>query len=1195
MLFALQLLSIVADAQNVSTRNIYMQGGDLYNNGNVKRITSSREEFLRYLNSPVFLNALEIKDVKNIEEGETISFYCYTDDFTFIGTTAKYNLLEGTVWVKIKLENEHSYTGTKELTVTYVTNGFPDTKNTYTSLSRLSFCYEVFDEIGETEPSNTGNERHFDNGMLILPPNYSNTGEPVRLVIFAHGSGGFSWTSSGSYKDLLEFVASNGYAVCDCCGMSDKYSIGELAPPISDARHNLMSISCYCSMYEFLMKNFNLKDDGCFMFGKSNGGIATTYISQAQPIPIIASAALAPSISIIESLRYTRGGSLQYWTDRLGLNVDCSNVEKNTHFYKVESSNQDIVNYLKSHANVFAHIDPFVMQTDIDANELATAFFSKPYLEADKNVEVSKIISNSKNEQTCPMMIFHALDDRAVPYEITKWYVEMCKKADSPCFLRTIPSGFGGHHAVDTDEKAPKVTFTTKFGETVQIVETYAELVEWFNMFNSQNSEVYKFKLVYYVDGEFYKSMDVAYGTTITPEVEPAKEGYTFSGWSEIPKKMPPMDVAVTGNFTANKYKLIYMVDGANYKTSDIEYGTAITLEETPTKEGYTFSGWNEIPTTMPAKDVTITGTFSINKYKLIYKVDGADYKIYEIEYGATITVDATPIKEGYSFSGWSDIPATMPANDVTVTGTFVANKYKLVYQVDGADYKSSDVEYGAAITPEANPTKVGHTFSGWGTIPATMPAHDVYVNGTFSKGNYKLTYKVDGVDYKTISYDYGSPVTPEAAPIKEGYSFSGWSDIPATMPANDVTVTGTFVANKYKLIYQVNGADYKSYEVEYGAAITPEAAPTKEGYSFSGWSDIPSTMPAKDVTITGTFSINKYKLIYQVDGADYRTYEVEYGATITVDATPIKEGYSFSGWSDIPATMPANDVTVTGTFVANKYKLIYQVNGADYKSYEVEYGAAITPEAAPTKEGYSFSGWSDIPSTMPAKDVTITGSFTQVDYEIEGIKYEVSGNDVSIIEADDTSGDVKISSTVVINDKTYTVTSIANGAFKNNTKMTSVTIPNSVTSIGDNAFNGCSKLSEISIGSAVTTIGSKAFANIKPVATTRGDDGLKISCYALSVPTTAADAFDNTPIGNATLLVDDNFVSSYKSTAPWSGFGTIMGFNEATGIKSIRIDSQNAIIYDMRGNRIDQPQRGVNIIRMNDGTTRKVVVGSER
>ena len=136
------------------TRSIYLQGGDLYDNGNVKRITKSREKFLNYLNTPLFLNALEIKDVINIEEGEKILFYCYGDDFTFIGKTTQYNLLEGTVWVKIKLESEKSYTGTKELTVTYVTNGFPDAKNTYTSLSRLSFSYEVFDEIGKTDSSN---------------------------------------------------------------------------------------------------------------------------------------------------------------------------------------------------------------------------------------------------------------------------------------------------------------------------------------------------------------------------------------------------------------------------------------------------------------------------------------------------------------------------------------------------------------------------------------------------------------------------------------------------------------------------------------------------------------------------------------------------------------------------------------------------------------------------------------------------------------------------------------------------------------------------------------------------------------------------------------------------------------------------------------------------------------------------------
>ena len=123
-----------------------------------------------------------------------------------------------------------------------------------------------------------------------------------------------------------------------------------------------------------------------------------------------------------------------------------------------------------------------------------------------------------------------------------------------------------------------------------------------------------------------------------------------------------------------------------------------------------------------------------------------------------------------------------------------------------------------------------------------------------------------------------------------------------------------------------------------YGATITPETEPTKEGYTFSGWSDIPATMPAKDLTITGTFSVNKYKLVYKVDGQEYKSYDVEYGATITPETEPTKEGYTFSGWSDIPATMPANDITVTGTFSVNKYKLVYKVDGQEYKSYDVEY-----------------------------------------------------------------------------------------------------------------------------------------------------------------------------------------------------------------------------------------------------------------
>ena len=196
-----------------------------------------------------------------------------------------------------------------------------------------------------------------------------------------------------------------------------------------------------------------------------------------------------------------------------------------------------------------------------------------------------------------------------------------------------------------------------------------------------------------------------------------------------------------------------------------------------------------------------------------------------------------------------------------------------------------------------------------------------------------------------------------------------------------------------------VDGKVYKTYDVVYATAITPETEPTKEGYTFSGWSEIPATMPAHDVTVTGSFSINSYKLTYTVDGEVYKTYEIEYGATITPEAEPTKEGYTFSGWSEIPGTMPAHDVTITGTFSINKYKLTYVVDGVEYKLYDIEYGATITPEAEPTKEGYTFSDWSTIPTTMPAHDVTVTGTFT-LDTGIEEIMSNANG-DVMIFTID--------------------------------------------------------------------------------------------------------------------------------------------------------------------------------------------------
>lgn len=355
----------------------------------------------------------------------------------------------------------------------------------------------------------------------------------------------------------------------------------------------------------------------------------------------------------------------------------------------------------------------------------------------------------------------------------------------------------------------------------------------------------------------------------------------------------------------------------------DIMNGTSKTAEELKKQSTYVTLGWNftetwsieeekNYPTLKNIGDISaLFGT-----YKLIYVIDGNEYRIEEIEQGANVTPIDAPTKEGYTFKGWNGIPNTMPAHDVTVTGSFTINKYILSYKVDDVEYKTIEVEYGTSLTPIDEPTKTGYTFTGWVGLPETMPANDVTVIGSFSINSYKLTYILDGVEYKTATIEYGKTITPESVPTKEGYSFSGWTDLPETMPANDVTVTGSYTINKYKIIYMVDGVEYGISEIEYGAEVNPIGEPSKEGYTFSGWQNLPEEMPAHDVTVSGTFKVNSYKVTFMYGDNVLTTIEVNYGAAIELPTSLNSERYTLIEWKDVPDTMPAHDITIYADYV---------------------------------------------------------------------------------------------------------------------------------------------------------------------------------------------------------------------------------------------------------------------------------------
>ena len=529
------------------------------------------------------------------------------------------------------------------------------------------------------------------------------------------------------------------------------------------------------------------------------------------------------------------------------------------------------------------------------------------------------------------------------------------------------------------------------------------------------NFSINSYKVTYKVDGVQYGDTEThEYGSAVTLRAEPETEGYTFSGWNrENNFTMPAEDVVIEGNFKINSYTVTYKVDGEiSGEAETYKYGAVVTLREEPAKEGYTFSHWSrESGFTMPAENIVVEGHFEINSYTVTYKVDDQLYgKVDTYKFGEDVTLRDAPTKEGYTFSGWSETSGfKMPAKDVEIKGNFSINDYTVTYKVDGKVIDEKKHQYNEEVTVRADETKEGYTFSGWSSEDVRqsfiqrllsssiagktfrMPAKDVVIEGHFDINSYKVTYQVDGVQSgETETYEYGTLVTIRDDLEKEGHKFSGWNlKEDFAMPAEDVVIVGSFTANEYTVTYLVDGKPYETAEAYlYGTAVKLKEAPEKEGYTFSGWDhEEDFTMPAENVVINGSFSINSYKVTYEVDGSAYGKEETyEYGSAVTLQKEPEKEGYTFSKWDHEDGfAMPAHDVVIKGSFKINSYKVTYRVDGEQVGEAETyEFNAPVTLREAPEKEGYTFSGWSrDTGFDMPAKDVVIEGSFTINNYTV--------------------------------------------------------------------------------------------------------------------------------------------------------------------------------------------------------------------
>ncbi len=520
------------------------------------------------------------------------------------------------------------------------------------------------------------------------------------------------------------------------------------------------------------------------------------------------------------------------------------------------------------------------------------------------------------------------------------------------------------------------------------------------------------------------------YNTAVTQPADPTRIGYTFSGWfsdalftqSYTFTTIPAEDITLYAKWTINSYTLEYVDwDGTSLQTDPYNYDvdiSGVTEPTTPTRTGYTFTGWNTLlPANMPANDITVTAEYTVNSYILEY-VDwnGIVLQTSSYDYGVDLTGVTAPIdptRIGYTFSGWDTlVPTSMPASSITITAQYTINAYTLEFlDYDGTVLLTNPHNYGedlSGVSAPADPTRTSYLFTGWDSlVPATMPAGDVTIIAEYTINSYTLEYHdYDGTILFTNSYDYGEDLTGIAVPsnpTRIGYTFSGWDILlPATMPSNDLTITATYTINQYTLEYvDWDGSVIQTAPYNYSADLSIVSAPVdpiRTGYTFSGWDSIkPANMPASDVIITAGYTVNSYTLEYvDWDDSVLQTDPYNYGVDLTGVIAPIdptRSGYTFTGWDTlVPSTMPANTVTIKAEYSINEYTISFNANGgSSVTAITQDFATVVLAPGDPTKAGYDFAGWySDALltltytfTTMPAEDITLYAEWNVNQYDI--------------------------------------------------------------------------------------------------------------------------------------------------------------------------------------------------------------------
>ena len=556
----------------------------------------------------------------------------------------------------------------------------------------------------------------------------------------------------------------------------------------------------------------------------------------------------------------------------------------------------------------------------------------------------------------------------------------------------------------------------------------------------------------------FY-NQDELLETQVTSEINypnPNKKGYTFDGWYEDSNltikhesSTVTSDLNLYGKWTPKNYKISFDSQGGNtLDAKEVTYDQTYGDLPTPTRQGYTFTGWylNNTHITSQSKvqimqDTTLKASWKANEHT-VYQVnhyqenlDNDGYTLVDNQQlNGTTNSQVTPNTHLYDgFKSPSKKEVIIKGDGTTVVNYYYQrNLYALTIDGDSGIVSSSgqgNYRYGqnASFNVEV---KEGYTFDHFeiNNEPITNNltiTKDTKVKAITKINTYAISYELNGgtanhlKDTYTVQDEYQLPI-----PKKKGYTFIGWNDGTQTNPLKDMKLskgttgnkiyTAYYKASTYQISFNTDGGnEIKDKTVTYESTYGKLETPTKQGYTFVGWylKDTPITEDTQvditsDTTLKAKWQANtdtSYKVKYLIESLDDSQKYEEYK---TVDATGTTDQKAQPKAIEIEGFTPDqfNEVTIKGDgttvceykYTRNTYTVSLQTDAGvktTYNAGSYKYGKAVTV-SVDLKTGYQIQSWS-YPENSTSKDTSLKFNVPAQNINIvvktEAISYSVS------------------------------------------------------------------------------------------------------------------------------------------------------------------------------------------------------------